>query len=82
MKLNPEQRVSYPEAKKRALKILLPNRPLPASYIAEAIWPGHSMKAQGAGAAASRILKRMQKEGLAEWRHIERHWGWIRLVKP
>jgi hypothetical protein len=54
-----------------------------ASFFAEAIWPGHPMKPQGAGAAASRILKLLEREGRAGWRCVYdrassrgRRWGW------
>ena len=55
--------------------------PLPASSVAEAIWPDTEWRAaQGAGAAASRVLKAMEKRGLARWIAVNgRHkWGWIR----
>jgi len=55
---------------------------LPASEFAGAIWPDHRMTPQGAGAAASRVLKALEREGRAGWRpHYERsesrtRWGW------
>lgn len=50
--------------------------PQPASAFAEAIWPNHKMKPQGAGAAATRILKAMEKEGRAGWYSRGNQWGW------
>lgn len=80
MKLKPEQRVAYPLARTRVLSYLLRHdrRDLVvANAIALAIWPDHEMTAQGAGAAASRILKRMEKEGLCVWTSDERNWGYV-----
>ena len=61
MKLKPQQRVPIELAELRALQALQPT-PVPASYVADRIWPDHKMAPQGAGAAASRILKRLEKE--------------------
>lgn len=72
MKLKPNQRVSADIAEARALT-LLSSRPVYASQIADVIWPDHSMRAQGAGAAASRILKRLERRGLCRWRLR----GWV-----
>jgi hypothetical protein len=66
MKLKPEQRLTADVAEARALSILS-RRPVYASQAADVIWPDHSMKAQGAGAAASRILKRLERRGLCRW---------------
>lgn len=81
MKLNPEQRVPLGEAKRRVLAYLAKHLRngeycIGASAIAIAIWPNHQMTSQGAGAAASRILKRM--DGLVEWTSYENptRWGW------
>ena len=38
-----------------------------ASQCGDAIWPDHSMTPQGAGGAASRILKRMDRDGFLRW---------------
>lgn len=73
MKLKPAQRVTAETAESRALTFLS-SRPVYASEVADVIWPDHSMRAQGAGAAASRILKRLENRGLCRW-HIR---GWIR----
>lgn len=73
--------VPYAVAKKRALTALT-NTPRPAASIADVIWPDNTMHAQGAGGAASRILKRMEAEGLAKWTSTSgphRHWGWVRV---
>lgn len=77
MKLNREQRVSLEVAQARALAALRPT-PLPAAAIADAIWPDHGMKRQGAGAAASRILKGLERRGQAAWESSGSGWGWVR----
>ena len=66
MKLKPHERVTAEVAEFRALAALT-DKPKYATEIADAIWPGHSMKPQGAGAAASRILKRLEKKKLCKW---------------
>lgn len=77
MKLDPELRIDMETAEDRALSALS-HEPVPASLIASAIWPDHEMKAQGAGAAASRILKRLEQQGRARWTYRVPHWGWVR----
>lgn len=77
MKLRPDQRVKVEVAEIRAMNALL-YTPVPASYVASWIWPDHKMKQQGAGAAASRILKRLEKQGLARWTSNGTNWGWVR----
>lgn len=69
--------VSYEVAKARALAALN-TVPRPAASVADAIWPGHTMHRQGAGGAASRILKRMEDEGLAKWTSTSDFWGWVK----
>lgn len=74
-------RVPLNECKRRAVEFGKGQRePLPASSFAAAIWPGHKMTGQGAGAAASRALKNLEKEGRAGWRSIGdgpfKRWGW------
>jgi hypothetical protein len=67
-------------AKARALACLEANRGkgvLPAHCVAAVIWPEHRMKSQGAGAAASRILKHLEKEGKARWYGDAAGWGWL-----
>lgn len=89
MKLKPHQRVSLEVATQRALDYLEKHRfqLLPASTVAGAIWPDNAMKAQGAGAAASRILKRLEAEGRTRWtvRHDANgkavSWGWTFIFK-
>ena len=71
-RLKDDQRVTYEEARKRALVLLADRKEWPASMVADAIWPGHNMTGQGAGGAGSRVLRRMEKEGLV-WRST---WGW------
>lgn len=72
MKLKPDQRISAEVAEARAMEALTKSigRPMYASEIANVIWPHHCMKAQGAGAAASRILKRLERKKLAKWKFI------------
>jgi hypothetical protein len=47
-----------------------------AASVAEAIWPGNAMSGQGAGGAASRILKRMETNGVVMWTARRGQWGW------
>lgn len=83
-----------PVARQRALERL--NDPklleyglfLNAASVADAIWPGHGLRAQGAGAAASRILTRLKADGLVRWDSSGTDWGWkitpagrVRLLK-
>lgn len=82
------EKVPLEECKRRALEFGRTLNPgdqrgtAAASEFAEAIWPGHKMKPQGAGAAATRILKHLEAEGRAGWiSHYERgesrsRWGW------
>lgn len=87
MKLKPHQRVDLETAKARALAYLTKHRfeLVAASSIAGAIWPDSEMKAQGAGAAASRILKRLEADGRARWTvrgsGRNQHWGWTLVFK-
>ncbi len=79
MKLKEHERVSYEVAKARAIAYLKTvNRLSSPSFVADAIWPNNSFKAQGAGIAGAAILKRMSKEGLVIWEsdRIRRSWGW------
>lgn len=85
-KLKPEQRVTLAVAKERALGFLRHERSkghvyIKASAVADAIWPGANFKSQGAGAAASRILVLLKKDGKVTW-HRSRSkgdWGWTYL---
>ena len=81
MRLKPHQRVSAEVAEARALDVLSKNvgRPLYATEVAAVIWPDHQMKPQGAGAAASRILKRLERRKLAKWKFIAYvGQGWVK----
>lgn len=71
--------VTAEEAERRALSALSYLNPIPANGIANKIWPDHSMRAQGAGGAASRVLKRLEKQGKARWASDASRWGWIRI---
>lgn len=79
MKLEKPMRVSLDVAKQRALAYLLEHRftASRANCVALAIWPNHQMRSQGAGAAASRILKRLESDGLVKWTSNSREWGWM-----
>lgn len=74
--------LSYETCRERVLTYLRDKKGelVTASSIADHVWPGHPMKRQGAGGAATRVLKRMEAEGVVCWRAIERHgakfWGW------
>lgn len=77
MRLKPHERVDLETAKARALDALRSNPGLnAASTIAGFIWPDHSMKVQGAGAAASRVLKHLQRDGRVRWHSTRHNWGW------
>lgn len=83
MKLKPHQRVTYEQAKERALAFLDRRVPHNPSTIGMHIWPDNNMRAQGLGASAIRILKRMEAEGLVRWTIVnigERTecWGWVK----
>lgn len=72
--------VRIDEAIRRAVTFLA-KQPLghlcKASQIAYIIWPGERFLAgQGAGAAASRILKRAEKLGLVCWTSSCGDWGY------
>lgn len=80
MKLKAHQKVSLDVAKQRALNCLaIVDAPLPASAVADAIWPEHNMKVQGAGAAASRVLKVLEKEKKVKWKSNDNGWGWVKV---
>jgi hypothetical protein len=51
-----------------------------ASEVGRAIWPENEMRSQGLGAAASRILKRMEGEGLVKQGADDdrTEWGWFK----
>lgn len=73
------QHVSIEVARERALAHLRGCHLLElekANCVALAIWPDHRMTSQGAGAAASRILKLLQRDGLVEWTARNGDWGY------
>ena len=87
MRLRPHQRVPLEVARSRALACLAEEaareypRLLSAAWVAMAIWPDNQMRAQGAGAAASRILKTLKVDGLVVWEvvrpgEIAESWGY------
>lgn len=72
-------KVSMEDAFKRALFLLTNVHRLElckASSVAYAIWPGENLNPQGAGGAASRVLRRAQKNGLVVWTSNDHDWGW------
>lgn len=76
MKLEKHQRLTATQCEQRALAALSMVHPCKAATVADAIWPGHRMRRQGAGAAAARILVR-----LARWESCDGDWGWIAMPK-
>jgi hypothetical protein len=80
MRMKPDQRVQLVDARARTLACLS-NVPISAATIAAEIWPNHPMTAQGAGGAASRVLKKLEKDGLAKWAQRDGKWGWVRTER-
>jgi hypothetical protein len=78
-----ETHVDYDKAKRRALEVLCADEPKPTAMIAGAMWPHIDIKPRTL-AAASRVLKRMHREGLARWtctydyRGQASEWGWVK----
>jgi hypothetical protein len=81
-----KQAVRMPECKRRALTYLQSRRPgelTRAAQVAQVIWPAATFTAQGAGAAASRVLKSLEKDGLVRWISYNRDdWGWELRKSP
>jgi hypothetical protein len=80
-------RVPLAVAKFRALAYLKkhPNELVKAADVAGEIWPGVEFRAQGAGGAASRILKLLEREGLVRWwtsQYPFFSWGWQLIASP
>lgn len=75
MRLYEQHRVDMATATARALEALDIDHPTTARAVANAVWPGHKMKAQGAALAAMPVLKRLQLDGLA--RRVKGR-GWLR----
>ena len=74
-----KQRVPMEECRRRAFAALSPMWPKAAAAVADAIWPDQPFRTrQGAGAAASRVLTIMAKDGCARWISNGQTWGWIR----
>lgn len=70
-------KVPMEECKSRAIAFLRTQSIFcKASGVAYAIWPDATFRAQGAGAAASRILKALEKDGLVRWTSDGRQWGY------
>ena len=67
------------ECMRRAHEAMSTMFPKPASMVAQAIWPDAEWRAaHGAGAAASRVLKLMEKACMARLIVTKHDWGWIR----
>lgn len=66
------------ECRIRALQYLrdYQGRYTKASGVACKIWPGVRFTSQGAGAAASRILRNLQNDGLVKWVRDDSDWGY------
>lgn len=79
MRLEKHMRISMDEAEGRALKYLKFDQPTTPAMVAGAIWPGHHMVAQGAGFAASKVLRRLQDQGFAGYRATRYSWGWVKI---
>lgn len=47
-----------------------------ANSVGSEIWIGEQLRSQGLGGAASRILKRLQDDGLVVWMSNDSDWGW------
>ena len=74
-------RVDVATARRRVLRFLESHKGLAnPSRLADSIWPEHQMNPQGAGGAASRILRPMEAEGLIcyAWDR-DAQWGGYRL---
>jgi hypothetical protein len=69
------------ECKRRALSALSRYALVRASTVGYAIWPEADFKPQGAGAAASRVLKKLEEDGLVRWVARSGNWGWIKVEK-
>lgn len=75
-----KQPVPLAECERRALACLDRSVPRTAASVAYYIWPDAEWtKPQGAGAAASRILKRMIYDGKVRWTVHEKCWGYVRV---
>jgi hypothetical protein len=74
-----KESVPIEEAIRRALFYLSARPALhlsKASEVAYAIWPDSTFHGQGAGGAASRVLRRADKAGLTKWTSNGSDWGW------
>lgn len=71
-----ETKVTLEQAKERlaAYRVTHGSGPHRAATLAEVIWPEtHWRSGQGAGAAASRVLKRIG----CQWTSTKYNWGWM-----
>ncbi len=78
MRLGRNERITVEIAERRALASLGTKYPKVASAVADDIWPGHPMKAQGAGAAAAGILARLTRKGKVYWTIRNGTWGYVK----
>lgn len=76
-----KEAVPMATCKERALKgmreLLRRTSHIKASAVAIFIWPDTEFRSQGAGAAASRILKALEADGKVAWSSDGRNWGWV-----
>lgn len=81
MRLDHKDRLNLDECRARALRYLAKQPEgqfASASDVGNAIWPNNEMRAQGLGGAASRVLKTLQRDGLARWgADGKTWWGWL-----
>jgi len=73
------ERVPIDVCEHRALEYMSRSKPsnlFKASQIGYAIWPEGKFTAQGAGAAGSRILRRLVKAGKVSWEATNVDWGY------
>lgn len=80
MRIPEGKRVTLETARFRALAYLADQHQLTlskASSVGAAIWEGCSLRAQGLGGSAARILRGLQKDGLVKWASNDHDWGWL-----
>lgn len=78
MRLDEADKITLAECRTRALHYLSRHSCYAhAACVGAAIWPNSEMRAQGLGGSAARILRGLQKDGLARWSSNGRQdWGW------
>jgi len=79
-----EKTVEFAECQKRALKYLASRHRselTKASAVGQEIWPDTNMTSQGLGGAASRILRKLDIDGLVDWTSERGDWGYLITAK-